>query len=105
MPSDNDQPTTMRSLEELVRTCVEDEAEYIRENKYPDDSLHEIADSCVPVYYSELAEVLADDNSLGFGPEDLPADPDGNVWKNLQAAIYERLRQVAEEAWNGLEDA
>lgn len=61
----------------------------------PHDIVHEVADSHVPVYSSELAEVLADEPGIGCRELELPTGETG-FWQTIQIAIYEEL---SEELW------
>ena len=55
------------------------------------DRIHEHADSCVPVYYSDIAQCLADDPELAFSDDyDGDVNEDG-VYGVVQFAFYERL--------------
>ena len=54
----------MYQLERDLIAALEDENLDILMDSYPEGRISEIADSHVPVYYSELAQCLADDISL-----------------------------------------
>ncbi len=89
--------STMRAeIADFIDTLNTDKAR-ILESRYPEDELHEYADSAVPVYNRELAELLADDPGLATldEPDLVPADAD--IWKRIQIAIYERLLQAGHE--------
>jgi hypothetical protein len=86
-------------LRDHVAELVRDERQELFDNPYPEDRLQEIVDGAIPIYYSELAEMLADDNSLAYVDDSglLPEKPD--VWKIIQLSIYEILIQEAYETW------
>ena len=95
--------TTIHELLTLVETCVGDA--FISgdlEGKYPDDMLTEIADGCIPVYYYDLAQVLASDASLGFAGDFGPVDGELSVYRFIQMSIYERLKERAREIYERL---
>lgn len=73
-------------------------------NKYPEDSLHEIADSHVPIYYSTLTEMLAGDGSLAYVEDEGLCDPTKGVHHMIQVAIYEHLLQQAHETWQAIQE-
>ncbi len=63
----------------------------IREGDDYSDALHEVVDSNVPVYYSEIFTVMAADGiDIEFDDEGLIPDTK-DVTKILQARIYEAL--------------
>jgi hypothetical protein len=69
----------------------------ILDSRYPEDRLHEEADSAVPIYNSTLAELLADDQSLAQVDDPGLVSEDADIWKRIQVAIYERLLQEGHE--------
>ena len=71
---------------------------------YPEQLIHEIIDSAVPIYNHDLACLLADEPDIGF-PGDLPSTeiPDGGIFQIIQWSIYERLREHANEVWPEIE--
>ena len=76
------------------------------------DRLFEIVDGVVPIYYNELAHLLAEDTSLGFLDDVATISPrsqrkkrlidtnaaDFSIFKVIQVAIYERLYAAA-QSW------
>jgi len=64
-------------------------------SQYPEDVLHEIVDSNVPIYHSDLADILSCDTSFAYVDDSglLPEHPD--VWQIISISIYERLSDIA----------
>jgi hypothetical protein len=90
-------------------------AEYLeRRRDYPDedchDVIHEVADSNVPIYTSDLMLLAAEDIDLAVGePECGPAFDGKPTPVNIIAAnVYERIRaalyQAEDEKKNGTAD-
>ena len=93
------------SLYTLTNDLIETLNEFRNEicgDAYPSDMLHEYVDQAVPVYYSELAECLADNTDLGFPGELASCINDATVWQVISSNIYEELSNAAHD-W--LEDA
>ena len=93
-------------IEELNGILDDEKKELVADEALCDtDRLFEIVDGMVPIYYSELAQLLAEDPSLGFlddvGLIDTNAD-DFSIFSVIQVAIYERLYAAA-QSW--LDDA
>ena len=93
-------------IEELNGILDDEKKELVADEALCDtDRLVEIVDGMVPIYYSELAQLLAEDPSLGFlddvGLIDTNAD-DFSIFSVIQVAIYERLYAAA-QSW--LDDA
>lgn len=98
---------TMLKLEKEMLADLASNKGDIVSARYPEDVITEIADSHVPIYHSQLAELLADCPSLGDGPDDpglLPHGDELTVWRILQVAIYERLNALAFEWWHDVQD-
>jgi hypothetical protein len=89
----------MHELIDNLREALDEEKnEILTDGDYDSDRIHEIVDGLVPIYYSELAQLLAQDTSLGFVDEvDLVADK-SNVWDMLSVSVYCRLHAAA-YAW------
>jgi hypothetical protein len=91
----------MLTMHQIIKNMLEhleiDKAE-ILESNYPEDTLNEIVDGWIPVYHSQLADLLASKPSLGDGPSDsgiVKENP--TVWDILSAAVYEALSEEANE--------
>jgi len=87
-----------------VQSEVQERADELKESIYPSDLLSELADSHIPVYFQELAECLANDPTLAFVSDPGLIDPSYGVYQTIQASIYERLIQAANEAFENLPD-
>jgi len=81
---------------DLLTTLDENRAEII-EDVYPDDRVAEYVDTAIPVYYGDLAAMLADDTSLGFVHDEGLLGDNPDVFTTIQVAIYEELIGVASE--------
>lgn len=97
----------MKTIEKLKQDVEEDvqwhyEKGYLKE--YAGDTLHEIADTHVPIYYSELTEMLANDISLSHVDDTGLCDPDKGVHSMIQVAIFERLIEQAWTTWQEIQD-
>ena len=101
-----DEKVTLWGLERDVRTEVFDRAGELLADRYPEDTLTEIADSWVPIYNSDLAELLADNPGLAYLEDNIYAgEGDVDVFKILMWSVYEKLSQAAHEAWGEVEAA
>lgn len=58
------------------------------------DELDEIVDSCMPVYYREMADLLALNPGLGFGHED-----DSSAYSIIQSNVWNVLMSEARQAF------
>jgi hypothetical protein len=94
---------TLRWLIEDFKDTLEQEKKEILSSDYPDDLLHEYADSAVPVYNWDLAQLLANNQELAFPDEPtLVADSgdDFNIFKIIMFSVYERLLEAGHEWFN-----
>ena len=95
--------TTMKELEDDLEEGIKDAYKNGSYDwKYPSDILHEIVDSYVPIYYGEIAEVLASDSSLGRIGEDYMSN--ATIYERIQVAVYERLSAKAHEVYTTLQE-
>ena len=64
-------------------------------SQYPEDMLHEIVDSNVPIYHSDLADILSEDTRFAFVEDAglLPEHPD--VFQIISVSVYEKLSDIA----------
>tara|TARA_R100001591_G_scaffold2429_1_gene5988 strand:+ start:802 stop:1116 length:315 start_codon:yes stop_codon:yes gene_type:complete len=96
--------TTMHQLEKNLIDELNNNKKEILEREYPEDLIHEYADSWVPIYNANLIDVLASDHALAevddYGL--LPQNP--SVHDIIRTAIYERLIGVAYEWLNENEE-
>lgn len=90
--------TTLQDLERDLKASLDADKEAILESQYPEDLVHEYVDSKIPIYNYTLLEVVMNDLTLGYGPEDggLAGD-ESNIYDIIGIAIYERLSLVAYE--------
>lgn len=102
--SNDENPLTLRDFKDRVRDAVRDEAELLRENSYPEDILHEIADSCVPIYNYELLEVAQSDLWLAVEELEIFAfGGDHTAVGAIAGNLFRELEQVAREEWQKIE--
>ena len=96
----------MHELINNLREALDEERDAILlDGDYDGDRIHEIVDGLVPIYYSELAQLLAQDTSLGFVDEvDLVVDK-SNVWDVLSASVYCRLHAAAYTGLSEVQEA
>ena len=85
----------MYTLEKDLISGLECEKDDILSSDYPEDRIIEMADSYIPVYYSELAQLLASDIGLAEPDDTGLVEGVTDVWKIIQASIYERLSATA----------
>ena len=87
--------TTMYQLEENLVDDLNDNKKEILEHKYPSDLITEYTDGWIPIYNSDLIEVLSSDHTLANVDDTglLPQNP--SVHDIIRMAIYERLINVA----------
>jgi hypothetical protein len=85
----------MYILERDLIDSLESEKLDILMADYPEDYITEMADNHVPIYYSAIAQCLADDTSLAELEDEGLAEGVTDVFKRIQIAIYERLSNVA----------
>src|SRR5438874_7765732 len=100
--------TTLTSVEREARDELRDRWTNYRDDfdgGCESDVIHEIADSCVPVYTSTLLELAAGDNGLATDTPELGPAFDGEPTPvNVIAAnVYERLTEVLWEEWRELD--
>jgi hypothetical protein len=101
--------TTLTALESDARDELRDRWTNYRDDfagGCESDVIHEVADSCVPVYTSQLLELANGDNCLATDePEIGPAFDGTPTPVNIIAAnVYERLTAVLWEEWREIED-
>ena len=97
----------MKTIEKLKQDVKEEvrwhyEKGYLKQ--YAGDTLHEIADSHVPIWYGELTEMLANDGRLAYVDEPDLCDPDKGIHGMIQVAIFERLIEQAWTTWQEIQD-
>ena len=86
----SDEPTT---IEYLIELAIESFEDYDLESNDLSDIIHEIADSTVPVYTSDLLDCASRDNALAVDVPELGPVFDGspNPVNIIAANIYERI--------------
>ena len=88
----------MHELINNLREALDEEKNEILNDADGEDRLHEIVDGLVPIYYGELAHLLAQDTSLGF-VDDIglvaSAKQDVSAFDIISVSIYEHLIAAA----------
>ena len=103
--TDTEKPDTethsMWQLEKDIRTDVREDAQYLLDSKYPDDMIHEMADSHVPVYTTVLMNLAASDIGLATDEPEIGPAHDGTPTpvNIITANVYERLWRAASNEW------
>jgi len=97
----------METLDSLVIDGKEELEERWKDEKYPSDLVHEIADSLVPVYYSDLLEIAQRDIWLATTEPELGPAFDGEATPTniIAANIYEYLSNELSVYLNELQEA
>ena len=95
---------TLHSLKEEIESQVRDEARELFEGAYPEDRLHEMADGTVPVYNSDLADVLASDCQVATMDDPGLSEGVDDLYRMIAISIYEKLVQHAHSYWDTLKD-
>ena len=88
----NDRMTFAALLEELLENLSTIHIDYGPDADL-DQAIGETVVAATPIYYSDLAELLAEDVTLGF-PEEAG---DANVFHTLTSNLTERLYEAAYE--------
>src|SRR4051794_32880363 len=94
--------TNLRTILDDVRAELRDRWENYRGEfgNDPHDVIHEIADSSVPVYTSDLLELSCDGPSLATDePEVVGADYFGTALAIIVGNVYERISVALFEEW------
>jgi hypothetical protein len=94
-------------LREIISDAREEFAEWFAENPgdpYPEDQIHEIADTSVPVYTADLLQLGSDNWDLMLTEPEIGPAFDGtptpvniiaaNVYETIGAALYEDLQTL-----------
>jgi len=86
---------TFEIVKDGLLDALQESKDEIFGSQYPEDVLHEIVDSNVPIYHSDLADILSGDNSFAFVEDAglIPQHPD--VYQIISISIYERLSDIA----------
>lgn len=87
----------MSDLYDLKQYAEETFLQAVENGQDPDEALFEAADSAVPAYNSDRAEILAEHPSIGYREIDY-ASWDDDLWTRLGYAIFEEIRDHLHEA-------
>jgi len=98
-----------QTIENIIERAKAEFIERYTDCEYPEDIIAEIADSSVPIYYNQIAQVAANDISLILdepelgactgsnftGMENTPvAYIAANIYERVQAALFELLEEI-----------
>ncbi len=95
-----------RTLDERVDDALTDLKDWLEANPGGDPSydstIHEIADGAVPIYYSDILQMAADNNFLALEEPEIGPAFDGTATPiNIIAAnIYEHIYHALYEYWD-----
>lgn len=88
---------TMYQLEKDFQKELEDNKSEILEVKYPEDIIHEMADSNVPVYNYNRLQLACDDLWLGYPSKNGWTKEFDNAYDIIGYNVYERLLDIGYE--------
>ena len=88
---------TMSQLEDDFHEELEDNKSEILEAKYPEDIIHEKADSWVPVYNYDRLQLACDHLWLGYPSENGLTQDCDNAYDIIAINIYEHLLNIGHE--------
>lgn len=91
---------TLYQLKNDLLETLDDNRDDILEDAYPEDRVAEYVETAIPVYYGDLAAMLADDTSLGFVDDEGLLGDNPDVFTIIQVSIYEELSHEADN-WLG----
>jgi len=86
--------TTIYQLEKNLIDDLNENKKEIINSVYPEDLISEYVDNWIPIYNSDLIEVLSSDHNLAYVNDVglLPENP--NVHDIIKSSIYEKLNRV-----------
>ena len=87
------------NMYELKQEALTELKEAIEDDCYDDiqDGIHEIADGLCPIYYSDMADMMADDSELGFPDADYCCLAKTTAFDIIAWNIYNELIQYLNE--------
>ena len=93
-----------QTLTQIIEDAKNELQQQWKEAEYPEDLVHEIADSSIPIYYNEIAEIAKSDISLMLDEPEIGA-ASGDNFQGMQntaiayvaSNIYERISQELSE--------
>jgi hypothetical protein len=100
----SEKQTTIWGLENDVREEVRERVKELLSDRYPEDTLHEIADSNIPIYNADRVECLLSDLSLADADDPGGIEGVTNIFDILAWTIYERLIVAAYEEWESIKE-
>jgi len=97
--------TTIEQIKSIAMEELEERFKAEPDMPYPEDMVHEIADSSVPVYTYELAKIAQASIDVMLHENELPPAFDGTptVTNQIATAIYEIVQEELYEKLNELQ--
>lgn len=93
------------ALQGIISAAKEELREQFPTSSYPEDLIHEIVDSSVPIYHHELAELASDPEIFPHENELGPTFDGTPTLANITAtAIYELITEAPFETLNELQN-
>jgi len=99
--------TTIEQIKEIALEELEERFKAEPDMAYPEDMVSEIADSSVPVYTYDLAQVAQSSMDVLLHENELPPAFDGSptvtnliataIYELVQEALYERLHTLQQD--------
>ena len=99
------------TLDELVQDAISELREWqqdYQEEDEPHDTIHEIADSSVPIYTGDLLRLAAENLQLATNEPEIGPAFDGtptpvniiaaNVFEHIETALWKAWHEIEEEA-------
>jgi len=85
------------NMNELKQDALASLKELLPDYDDSDECINEIADGQVPIYYSDMADMLADDPELGFPDDDWCGHAKSTAFDIIAWNIYNELVQYLYE--------
>jgi len=100
---EDEKQLTMYDLKQRMREDIKDSLQELKDNEYPEDVIHEMADSNVPVYNGQLLELALSDLFLASDePEFYAFGGEHNAVNAIAGNIFLELMEVANEEFEKL---
>ena len=89
---------SLRDLKSSMEGQIDEYWDILRDEDHEDYDVYldEAIDNAIPVYNSELVEMLGDNLALGFQHDESYANPEAGIFGMIQSAIHRELCGHAE---------
>jgi|GEM_PF-6409018 len=81
-------------IESLTEEIINRKEEFLQHD-YPNDLLHELVDSFIPIYYSDILNLAKDNMAICYPEDEGLYTNDINIFTRLQIGTYEQLMPIA----------